>query len=130
MPGRIADYRAWLEKAQNDLQNIENNLNAEIVPWDTVCFHAQQAAEKLLKAVLVHHGQMPPRGHDLIRLLEGCVKFDATLASLEQVLQRLAPYAAAVRYPGDVYEPEEQDGREAVDAARVVADAVKARLPR
>lgn len=44
------DIRPWLRKADNDLRNIANNLRPggtdEDVPWDTVCFHAQQAAEK------------------------------------------------------------------------------------
>ena len=44
-----AGARAWVEKAENDLLCIENNLVAQRVPWDVVVFHAQQAAEKLLK---------------------------------------------------------------------------------
>lgn len=47
-----SNYRRWVQKAQNDLLNIENNLAASRTPWDTVCFHAQQAAEKILKAFL------------------------------------------------------------------------------
>ena len=43
------NYKAWLAKDKNDLLNIENNLAATHVPWDTVSFHAQQAAEKHLK---------------------------------------------------------------------------------
>lgn len=39
----------WFHKAENDLQNIRNNLAAKEVPMDTVCFHAQQAIEKVLK---------------------------------------------------------------------------------
>lgn len=38
------DPRTWAAKAENDLLNIHNNLNAEQVPWDTICFPAQQAA--------------------------------------------------------------------------------------
>jgi HEPN domain-containing protein len=38
--------QAWVSKAENDLLNVRNNLQAEQVPWDTVCFHCQQAAEK------------------------------------------------------------------------------------
>lgn len=49
------NYQAWLRKADNDLLNAENNLAATRAPWDTVCFHAQQAAEKVLKAFLVFH---------------------------------------------------------------------------
>lgn len=59
MSSRRSNYVAWLAKADNDLLNIDNNLAAEQVPWDTVCFHAQQVAEKVLKAYLVYHGQRP-----------------------------------------------------------------------
>lgn len=33
--------RAWVLKAEHDLLNIENNLAAREIPWDTVGFHAQ-----------------------------------------------------------------------------------------
>ncbi len=38
----------WLAKAANDLLNADNNLRSEMIPFDTVCFHCQQAAEKCL----------------------------------------------------------------------------------
>ena len=52
-----SNVRAWPRKAEHDVLNIENNLAATEIPWDTVCFHAQQAAEKLLKGFLVSHGR-------------------------------------------------------------------------
>lgn len=45
--------RAWVIKAEHDLLNIENNLAAREIPWDTVGFHAQQCVEKYLKALLI-----------------------------------------------------------------------------
>ena len=62
--------KQWLAKAHNDLLNADNNLNSEIVPFDTVCFHCQQAAEKLLKAYLLSRGLQPPFTHDLLFLLD------------------------------------------------------------
>ena len=60
----------WVEKAEHDLLNIENNLVASHVPWDTVCFHAQQCAEKYLKALLVWKQIDFPKTHDLRVLLQ------------------------------------------------------------
>lgn len=40
MSAAKSNYQAWLAKAENDFTNIENNLAATRVPWDTVCFHA------------------------------------------------------------------------------------------
>ena len=62
--------RQWLAKAGNDLLNADNNLNSEKVPYDTVCFHCQQAAEKILKAYLVGNGREFPFSHDLFLIME------------------------------------------------------------
>ena len=63
------DPHAWLEKVEADLLSIENNLVAQRIPWSIVGFHAQQAVEKALKALLVSTGDTVPRTHDLGLLL-------------------------------------------------------------
>jgi len=65
MSEEIKIARQWLAKARNDLLNADNNLKSEEIPFDTVCFHCQQEAEKLLKAYLVGNGQSYPITHDL-----------------------------------------------------------------
>jgi HEPN domain-containing protein len=109
--------RLWLTKAENDLLNIRNNLHAPHVPWDTVCFHAQQAAEKHLKAFLVAKGQLPPRSHDLVSLLALCAESEPALAVLEADCRRLTYYGTTSRYPDEAFEPDEEDGREAFAAS-------------
>jgi HEPN domain-containing protein len=120
MNGHHSNCAAWLAKAENDLLNIENNLSASRVPWDTICFHAQQAAEKLLKGFLVFRGREVTRTHDLIALLSACVQLAPTLANLQQDCQRLTYYAVASRYPDDLYEPDEKDARQMIEAVRRV----------
>lgn len=117
-------YRAWLAKADNDVLNIENNLAAERIPWDTVCFHAQQAVEKTLKALLLFHGRPVSRTHDLVVLLMECVAVEPSLADLEADCQRVAAFAVGVRYPGDLPEPEEQDAGDLVEAMKRVRERV------
>ena len=124
-----SNYAAWIEKAENDLLNIDNNLAAERVPWDTVCFHAQQAAEKLLKAYLIHRGEMPTKTHDLLALMRRCVKLDAGLALLEGDCRRLNEYGGGARYPADLSEPGEEDARPRAEAARRVRSTILALLP-
>ena len=128
MSSRRSNYIAWLAKADNDLLNIDNNLIAEQVPWDTVCFHAQQVAEKGLKAYLVYHGQRPTRTHDLVALLAKCVGVDAQLASLEDDCRRLSYYAVSSRYPADLFEPEERDARAILEACLRINTAIRSRL--
>jgi HEPN domain-containing protein len=119
----------WLRKVDNDLLNIENNLAAKHIPWDTVCFHAQQAAEKLLKAFLISRGRDLMRTHDLIALLTECVELYPSLANLEDDCRNLTYFAVSARYPGDVYEPGEQDGREMIAAMQRVRTQILALIP-
>ena len=128
MPVPESNYASWLKKAENDLLNIENNLSAERTPWDTVCFHAQQAAEKYLKAYLAYHGVNIKRTHDLVALLSVAVEFDKNLRSLEQDCRRLTYYAVSARYPDDLYEPGETDAREMIEANSRVREAIISRL--
>ena len=52
-PKPEADFRAWVKKAESDLKTAEHTLTLkERCPFDTVCFHAQQCAEKYFKALL------------------------------------------------------------------------------
>lgn len=129
MSGPESNYSTWLAKAENDFLNIENNLRAGRVPWDTVCFHAQQAAEKLLKAFLVFRGQTPARTHDLVVLLARCVEFDERLSVLEEDCRKLTVYAVGSRYPDDLFEPNREDALEVIEAAKRVRDQVLKCLP-
>jgi HEPN domain-containing protein len=112
-----AGVSAWLEKADSDLLCIENNVAANRVPWDAVVFHAQQAGEKVLKALLVAAGVTVPRTHDLVALpsLVRSAGFDIALARPD--VEVLSRFGAAVRYPDPVYSPTEEDGRETTAAA-------------
>lgn len=118
------DHRAWITKAENDLLNIRNNLAAERVPWDTVCFHAQQVAEKLLKALLVYHGRLPLRTHDLVALLADCAQIHPSLAELKPECDKLTAFAIASRYPMPFGEPSEADGHAMVAAAEKIRTVI------
>lgn len=115
--------RLWLAKADNNLLNIENNLAAELIPWDTVCFHAQQVGEKTLKAFLVLNGEQPPRTHDLVALLAKANSYAPGLADLEDDCRRLTYFSVSSRYP-DPYEPTEEEGRSPAAAAKRVRTRV------
>lgn len=55
----------WVQKADNDLKNATHTLKlGETCPTDTVCFHAQQCAEKYLKALLVFEGKDISKTHN------------------------------------------------------------------
>jgi HEPN domain-containing protein len=63
----------WIRKADGDWATAQRELIATPPNFDAVCFHAQQCAEKYLKAVLQEHSLAFPKTHDLealINLLE------------------------------------------------------------
>jgi hypothetical protein len=52
----------WLIKADADLVTANREFRARKMPnYDAACFHAQQCVEKLLKAMMIHEGVVPPR---------------------------------------------------------------------
>lgn len=124
------NFKRWLEKAEHDRLDIRNNLAAAQKPWDVICFHAQQMAEKCLKAFLVFHGKTVERTHDLVVLLTACVAVAPALAALEEDCRSLNYYAVAVRYPDDLYEPGEPETRDKVAAAeRIRTEILRGLLP-
>ncbi|MBI3010657.1 MAG: HEPN domain-containing protein [Candidatus Omnitrophica bacterium] len=68
---------------------------------NAICFHAQQCAEKYLKALLTHHRVVFPKTHDLLELLDLVKRHHATIELLRPHLEYLVPYAVNLRYPGE-----------------------------
>lgn len=57
---------AWVDLAEADYGAASREFALAAGPnVPVVCFHAQQCAEKLIKALLVTHGIDPPKAHDL-----------------------------------------------------------------
>jgi HEPN domain-containing protein len=120
-----ADHRAWFRKADANLLSIRNNLAANEVPWDVLTYDAQQAAEKSLKGFLVYRGAIPPKIHDLARLLDLCTHHDESLEALREDCIELTDAGFRSRYPGMPDEPAEEDARDAVTRSRRICDAVR-----
>ena len=119
---------AWVEKAEHDLLTAEHTLTLkEDCPFDTICFHAQQCAEKYLKAVLVYRGIDFPKTHDL-RLLTQLIPVDIGLSfTIEEILP-LNRYTIEARYPG-FWEPiERKEAEQAVNIAKIVRKTVRIAL--
>jgi HEPN domain-containing protein len=91
----------WVNKAEGDFLTARRELRVRVAPnFDGVCFHAQQLAEKYLKAVLQENGQYIPRTHILADLLALCIRLDSSFQSLQPNLNVLEGYAVQFRYPG------------------------------
>jgi HEPN domain-containing protein len=129
MSANETNWQAWVRKAGEDLLDIRNNLAAQEIPWSVVCFHAQQAVEKMLKALQVAHGVQPRRTHDLLGLLEECLAQEPRVDELRAACVLLNPYSVEIRYPQPFPEPDAQEGRMAVEAAEHIVSAIRLCLP-
>ena len=128
-PEVISLVRQWVEKAEEDLRTAEHTLTLEDdCPYGTVCFHAQQCAEKYLKALLTLHAVPFPKIHDLLELLPLVPKALA-LGIWESDVAEVNRYAIEGRYPGEWEPIVRQDAEAAVEVARKVREAVRKHLP-
>jgi HEPN domain-containing protein len=96
MRDKFALARGWFLKAGSDLKTAQLILESD-GPYDTACFHAQQAAEKYMKGLLAFRGEPFHRTHDL----EGLQHQEEALAGWPLAgldLAELSSYAVGVRY--------------------------------
>ena len=116
--------QAWCEKGRRDFITAQNGLldANEIFP-DIICFHAQQAAEKYLKAYLVFLEKEFPKTHALEDLVLLTSVNDPVSNNLFTVASDLSPYAVEIRYP-DSLSPSIEDAREAVHSAGAIRNWV------
>lgn len=110
----------WLTYARSDLALAELSHPSGVL-LESLCFHAQQAAEKAIKAVLIANGIRPAHTHDI----------DVLIAALENVIDVpagvraagvLAQYAVLSRYPGDFGEVDEDEWRTSAKQARLAVE--------
>lgn len=125
MPPRLrsaGDPGEWLRHARSNLARCRAERRPPEVLFEDLCFDAQQAAEKAVKAVLVSKGKRFPRTHDLAELLDLAAQTGADVPAAVLEARRLTPWAVAGRYPGVSEDADEQDHREALALAeRTVA---------
>ncbi|OGP59307.1 MAG: hypothetical protein A2V67_15725 [Deltaproteobacteria bacterium RBG_13_61_14] len=121
--------RQWIQKAENDLNAAAALLNAREPFPDIAAFHAQQTAEKFLKAFLVWHQVEYPKTHDIGELLNLVAKVDKPLADSLREATVLTDYSVDVRYPGDLSELTLENARKAVKSARKVRETILHQIP-
>lgn len=117
----------WFRKADSDLTTAQLVLSSE-GPYDTACYHAQQAAEKYLKGFLAFKGMAIPRTHDLLERNQLCADIAATWSVDINSLAELMPYAVESRYDLEFF-PDQETASEALDLAKQVRTAVLTTVP-
>ena len=117
MNGPREHAAGWFAKGESDLQAARRLLESEEA-YDVVCFHAQQAAEKFVKAILALRGKEITRTHNLDQLRQQVSAIDQSI-QIPAAVTTLTPYAVQLRYDHDFW-PDERTARAAVDIATEV----------
>lgn len=93
--------KEWIDKAEGDWATARREMRARKDPnYDGVCFHAQQCAEKCLKARLQEADIAFSKTHDLVKLLKAVLAAEPSWNVLEIDLNPLTDFAIEYRYPG------------------------------
>ena len=91
----------WIAKAEGDFVVMERESRVRKAPnYDAVCFHAQQCAEKYLKARLCMARLPIPKTHDLALLLNLVLPLEGKWGRFRSGLSFLTDFGVAYRYPG------------------------------
>jgi len=120
------DPREWLNRARSNLA-LARKRSPDVYLED-LCFEAQQAAEKAIKAVLIARGVEFPYVHDLARLLSLLGGSGETVPPEVRTAGKLTSYALITRYPGVVRPVTEREYEEAVEIAATVIRWAEERL--
>jgi HEPN domain-containing protein len=116
MPGSAED---WLARAEGDLALARAPLPQGAF-YEDLCFHAQQAAEKAIKAIYQHYGKSFRYTHDLDELITGLQNEGIIIPSEVMEAALLTSYAWEARYPGLSEPVTVEEYREALRQAELV----------
>jgi len=119
----------WLGRADDDIRMAELALgDTPPVCWGAA-FHAQQAAEKLLKALLTCHRVEFAKVHSIDYLVDLCARVEPEVETLRATATKLTDFAVEPRYPFPRREPTLAEAQEAITITRAVREFVLAKLP-
>ena len=113
-PTKAAD---WLRRARSNLARAKALADLPDMIYEDACFDAQQAAEKAIKAILVHTQVPFPKTHSISALLQLCA--DCGIVVQPHLLEAtiLTDYAVEARYPGLLEDVTEEEYDRAINLA-------------
>lgn len=120
------DPREWLNRARSNLSRAKTKIPEAYL--EDLCFDAQQAAEKAIKAMLMKRGIAFPYVHDLTRLLTLLEEAGEEIPESVRQAEDLTRYAVVTRYPGLTEPVTQAHYQEAVAGAEAVIRWVEEKI--
>jgi HEPN domain-containing protein len=114
----------WIEIAEEDLLLAKHAFTLQSnIPYRLICYHAQQCAEKYMKAFLVSKFIDFPYTHSIDALTKLVPEEFKLMTKLESTF-KLTNYAVARRYPGEYQKIDKDDAQNAVKLAEFVKEII------
>ncbi len=126
-PEKIELILAWYEKADQDILAADVVADANPTLYDVAAFHAQQCAEKYLKAFLVFNEIFPPKVHDIKQLIDLADSFDPSFEELREA-ESLSKFSVRSRYPDDFGVDTREQINDILTLARTVKGFVRQKI--
>jgi HEPN domain-containing protein len=109
--------RRFLALADRDIRAFRKLSDDPEIDDEVVGFHAQQAVEKCLKAVLAKHRIEQRKTHDLQLLIDLLIQNNLPSPPLRERIDALGPFAVELRYDLMATEPLDREQTRTVVAA-------------
>lgn len=117
-------WSEWLARADDDFISLESLVKHRDGAPSTGCFLAQQAVEKMFKALLVLHADQLEKIHDLVALAGKVRKHEPEIEQFAQDIAVLTRYYIETRYPGNYPEFDWEECRRAYEIATRIKEFV------
>jgi len=115
----------WILIAESDISVAHHLFEThQPKPLEIVCFHTQQAVEKMLKCFLLTQNVAVPKIHDLQELCEICTEINKLFIELRHSIIILNRYSVMPRYPNEL-QIKERDAAEALEHADLIISFIK-----
>ena len=96
---KINDVTEWIQIADEDFYSAQILNESARKPYEIICYHCAQAAEKYLKGYLAYNDIVPQKTHNLLFLHELCVKKENSFETIRTECSFLNRYTVEIRYP-------------------------------
>jgi len=116
-------YKSWIDRAKSSYELARSVVNNNVY-FEDRCFQIQQAAEKVLKGLLIYFGVEPEYTHNIGLILNELEKHVEITDDVKKAI-KLTNYAVQTRYPGIYNEVTEDEYKEALIIAKNCLDWVE-----
>ena len=124
----LKDIKEWMRRAEGNLARAERGKIDDRFLFEDLCYDAQQATEKALKALCIARHISFPWTHSIAELLTILENKGENIPEEVREAERLTVYATDTKYPGDWEPIEEEEYLEALEHAKSVFEWVSEEL--